>query len=446
MAAAAVVAVERLDDAREAEPVGRRDRFVLGRDDGAARDGQPGRVEEPVRQAFVRRDVDGDARGLRGHRRPDPLVVEREPELDERVGVEPDVGDVAAGRLVEDRLRRRPEGLLFGQADEGLELRHEVEVDRRVARGDEVIHEADRELAGVDSDARLAELVDHVVAAVLAGAARLAVTNVGAGEVLELEGDVLGDVAGPGSIAEPRDEAAATAEAAGVVLEAREELDEGVGEARDLVRRVVLEDAEIDDHPDDRFACPVVGATEDPRLDDHEGRLRASAVGGAIHRAACRARRSSCRDLRGRRRLRPASAWLWCRLCHAALLPPARPFAGPERTRPWRRAATSRRSFTARLRSHSPAMPFLAYSSALSGARANRWSTRATLVASPGLAGAFDAINGITGEGANSDVSEARLRWTGAACATLVDAASPPPWIDGRVGDAWRRRRRRSNR
>jgi hypothetical protein len=40
------------------------------------------------------------------------------------------------------------------------------------------------------------------------------------------------------------------------------------------------------------------------------------------------------------------------------------------------------------------------------------------LVASPGLAGTFDAINGISGEGENSDVSGARLRWSGAAGAT----------------------------
>ena len=44
-------------------------------------------------------------------------------ELDERVAVEPDVGDVAARGLVEDRLGRRPEGLPLGEQDEPLELR-----------------------------------------------------------------------------------------------------------------------------------------------------------------------------------------------------------------------------------------------------------------------------------------------------------------------------------
>ena len=53
-------------------------------------------------------------------------------------------------------------------------------------------------------DLLLAELVDHVVAAELTGAAGLAVADVRAGEVLQLQRDVLGDVAGPGPVAEPR--------------------------------------------------------------------------------------------------------------------------------------------------------------------------------------------------------------------------------------------------
>ena len=132
--AAAVVAVERLDHAREAEPLGRRDRAVLGVDDVGARDRQPGRVEQPVGQALVRRDVDADRRGLRGHRRPDPLLVDAVPELDERVAVEPDERDVAADRLVDERLGRRPERLPLGEPDEPLELRREVEEDVRVVR------------------------------------------------------------------------------------------------------------------------------------------------------------------------------------------------------------------------------------------------------------------------------------------------------------------------
>ena len=106
-------------------------------------------------------------------------------------------------------------------------------------------------------------------------AAGLAVADVGAGEVLELERDVLGDVAGPGAVAEPRDEPAAPAERAGVVLEGRQQLDERLDEARDRVRRELLEHAEVDEHADDRLARPVVRAAQDARLEDAQRRLRA---------------------------------------------------------------------------------------------------------------------------------------------------------------------------
>ena len=337
---AAVVAVERLDDVRETEAESGGRGVVLGPDDLAARNGQPGRIEEAVRQALVRRDVDGDAGRPRGHRRPDPLLVDALAELDERVAVEADVRDVAARRFVEDRLCARAECLALGEADEALELGHEVESEIRVVRGDEVVDEGDGDLAGLDPDGLLAELVDHVVVAVLAGAPGLAVADVGPGEVLELEGDVLGDVAGPRAFSQAGDEAAAPTEAAGVVLEARQEADEGVGEARDLVAWEILEDAEVDDHPDDRLAGPVVRAAEDSRFDDPEGRLRAAAVRGAVARAASL---RGCDFGGGRRRVharararncRLPGAWFRCRLRHEALLPRAYSFASPECTRP----------------------------------------------------------------------------------------------------------------
>ena len=241
---------------------------VLGLDDVGARHRQPGRIEQSVGQALVRRDVDADGRRLRGHRGPDPLLVDAVAELDERVAVQADERDVAADRLVDERLRRRPERLPLGEPDEALELGREVEEDLGVVGGDEVVDERDRHPPGLEADRLLAVLVDAVVLAVLAGGARLAVADVGAGEVLELERDVLGDVAGPGAVAQPRDEPAAAAERAGVVLERREEGDERVGEARDLVGREVLEDAEIDEQADDRLARPVVRAAQDAGLED----------------------------------------------------------------------------------------------------------------------------------------------------------------------------------
>ena len=125
------------------------------------------------------------------------------PELDERMAVEPDERDVAAHRLVDEGLRGRPEGLPLGEADEPFELRGEVEEDLRVVRGDEVVDERDGHLAGLEADLLLAVLEDAVVLAGRAGRARLAVADVGPREVLELEGDVLGDVAHPRPLAQP---------------------------------------------------------------------------------------------------------------------------------------------------------------------------------------------------------------------------------------------------
>ena len=144
-----------------------------------------------------------------------------------------------------------------------------VEARRRwVVRCHEVVDECDGDLAGLDADALLGILVDDVVLAVGTGRARLAVPGLGAGEGLQLERDVLRDMAHPRAFAESADEAAAATEGAGVLLERRHRRHQAVGEAGHQVRGEVLEDAEVDDHADDRLARPVVGAAHDARLDD----------------------------------------------------------------------------------------------------------------------------------------------------------------------------------
>ena len=150
----------------------------------------------------------------------------------------------------------------------------EVEEDLRVVGRHQVVDQADGHPAGLEPDLLLAVLVDAVVLADRSGGARLAVADVRAGKVLELERHVLGDVAGPGPVAQPGDEPAAPAERAGMVLERRQQRDEGVGEARQLARRVLLQDAQVDEQPDDGLARPVVRSTEHARLEDPQGRGR----------------------------------------------------------------------------------------------------------------------------------------------------------------------------
>ena len=197
------------------------------------------------------------------------------PELDERMPIEPDERDVAADRLVDERLRRRPECLPLGEPDEPLHLRGEVEEDVGIVGRDQVVDEGDRHPARLEPDRLLAVLVDAVVLAGRPGRPRLAMTDVGPGQVLELERDVLGDVADPRPLAQAGDEAAAATERAGMVLERRQQRDERVGEVREQVRWVLLEDAEVDQQPDDGLACPVVGTAQDARLEDAQGRRAA---------------------------------------------------------------------------------------------------------------------------------------------------------------------------
>ncbi len=236
--AAAVVAVERLDHAREAEPLGDGHGRLLAVDDVRTRDGQARRIEEPVGQALVGCHVDPDRRGQRRHRRPDALLVDAVPELDQRMAVEPDERDVAADRLVDECLRRRPERLPLGKTDEPLHLRREVEEVVGIVGRDQVIDQGDRHAARLQPDGLLAVLVDAVVLADRPRRPRLAVADVGPGQVLELERDVLGDVAHPRPVAQPGDEAAAPAERTGVVLERRQQRDERIGEVGQGVRRV----------------------------------------------------------------------------------------------------------------------------------------------------------------------------------------------------------------
>ena len=82
------------------------------------------------------------------------------------VPVEPDPRDVARDGLVEDRLGGRPEGRALGDPDQAFDLRAEVEGDGVVVRRDQDVDQRDGDLAGLDADLLLAELVDHVVLAV----------------------------------------------------------------------------------------------------------------------------------------------------------------------------------------------------------------------------------------------------------------------------------------
>ncbi len=165
--ASAVVAVERFEDDRVADPSGDRHRLVGGPDRLGAGYRQPGRAEQPAGEVLVARDVDGDRGRVRRHRGADTALVDALPELHERVLVEPDPWDVARDGLVDDRLGGRPERRTLRLDDVRLQLLLEVEVRLRL---DEVVDQPYREPPGRDADVLVDVPEDHVVAAVLARA------------------------------------------------------------------------------------------------------------------------------------------------------------------------------------------------------------------------------------------------------------------------------------
>ena len=192
-------------------------------------------------------------------------------ELNEGGAVEARPRDVAADGLVDDRLRRRAERAALHEGVERLERGLDVEA---VLGVHDVVDDAHGELAGGSADALLEVGVDDVVAPLLAlDSARLAAAHVVPGLLLQLQREVLGDVAEPGALVEALDEAALLATRARVVLQAGEEFDEAIREAGDRVRRVVLEHAEIDDEVDRGVVGPHVRAAVDARADDAQRRL-----------------------------------------------------------------------------------------------------------------------------------------------------------------------------
>ena len=130
--APAVVAVERLDRHRVVDPLRGRDRLVGVAHHLGARHRHAGPRQQLVGELLVRRDVDAQRAGVRGHGGPDPLLVDAVAELHQRRLVEADPGDVAQARLVEQRLGRGAERRPLGEPHELLELGREVEAGVRL--------------------------------------------------------------------------------------------------------------------------------------------------------------------------------------------------------------------------------------------------------------------------------------------------------------------------
>ena len=244
-----------------------RDRLVGRAHDLAPRHRKTRRREQLVREFLVLRDVDRERRRHRGHRRAYPLLVLALTELHERLLVQSDERDVTARRLVEDRLRRGTERAPLGEPDQSVELAQEVET--RIGR-DEVIDQTDGDAPGCEPDLLLPIPVDDVVAPRSARASGLPPVDLRARLALQLDRDVLRDVAGPRALDQPFAEPSGVSSRARMLSDAGKRVEQGLCEALDRVGRPELERAEVDEQLDRRLVGVVVGPAEDALVDDRE--------------------------------------------------------------------------------------------------------------------------------------------------------------------------------
>jgi hypothetical protein len=107
-----------------------------------------------------------------------------------------------------------------------------------------------------------------VIDAAIAGAASLALGGVGAGQRLKLKRDVLHHMPEPGALVETLDKAAGRALRAVVIIQRWDQREQLIGEARQLVGRIVFQLLQIDGHVDGGLVEPVVRATVDPCFAD----------------------------------------------------------------------------------------------------------------------------------------------------------------------------------
>jgi hypothetical protein len=150
---------------------------------------------------------------------------------------------------------------------------------------DQVVDQPDGELTGGKPYRLVVVGVDHVVAPALAlYLPGLTAAHVVADGLLQLQRHMLGYVANPGALVQPLREAASPAATTGVVHQARQPLQQSVGEARQLVGRKVFEHTKIDNELDGGFIVPNVRTAEDPARDDLEIRVwsRGNALGHEV--------------------------------------------------------------------------------------------------------------------------------------------------------------------
>ncbi len=195
--APAVIAVERLDDDGIADSFGRPHRLIHAVDQALLRHGQTEVGEDAVGEILVRRDFNGDMRGLRRQRRLDPLLVLALADLDQAGVVEPVDRNVAGLGRTHQFHGRGPQGTPFGIVQEIIDVL--VEIGRPLlgileVSGDGGEH-VTGDFAGLDTDVLVAVAVEHLDDIRIAGRPRPRQRAVDAGGMLKRQSQLSDQIA-----------------------------------------------------------------------------------------------------------------------------------------------------------------------------------------------------------------------------------------------------------
>jgi hypothetical protein len=162
----AVMAVERLDDHRVAQPFRLGDRVLGVVDHRLARHRQAELLQDLVGQPLVGGDLDGDLPGLAGDRGLDTLLIFPVAELHQRAFVQTDPGNVLLLGGAHQGRRGRPHGVTLGDVDQLLELGPKIErrgiIVLPLGR-EQVADDAQGQFGRREPDLLLDVAVDHVV-------------------------------------------------------------------------------------------------------------------------------------------------------------------------------------------------------------------------------------------------------------------------------------------
>mmetsp|Transcript_21531 Transcript_21531/g.83652 ORF Transcript_21531/g.83652 Transcript_21531/m.83652 type:complete len:403 (+) Transcript_21531:542-1750(+) len=331
--AAAVVAVARLDDDRQADVLRHLPGLGSGLDLLALGHRHADGLEQGLGQVLVAGDALGDGAGHVGLGRPDAALTLAVAELDEVAVVQPDVRDASVRRGRDDGGGGGAEiavvELVAHPGHGGGHIEGFV-VDRRHDQGVALGQRG----AG---DLFVAGAEHHPVDTALAGRAGLAEAGGHAGQVEQLDDDVLQHMAHPGAVAQALDEAAAFADTAVVLDQRGQGRGQAVVESGQQVAGEVLQLAQVEPHLQDRSVGPHVRPAQVIDAQQADIVLLAHGVGG-VGRGQ---RVELCAELIGENCSSPSEPTTTCKTLPPSsrrilIQPPCRGSSRPARTW-WRR-------------------------------------------------------------------------------------------------------------